>query len=438
MKKKLILVNPKNLTGNRTGAHLPPLCLFIIAALTPKHWDVEIIDENHEEFTFRPADLIGFTAYTNNILRAYEIATICRNKGVPTVIGGIHASMLPDEALHYVDTVVTGEAENVWPKLIEDLEQNKIEKLYTGTHADINNLPMPRYDLLHPKDIFAPVQTARGCPFDCEFCSVSTFNGKQYRQRPVDQVIAELEKIPNRKIFFVDDNLIGSSKKSVKHAADLFQKMIERKLEKRWVAQVSMNFGEDEALVKLAHQAGCRTVLIGVESENVEALAEVNKTLNLKIGVSQYEAYFERINKHGINVIGALIFGMDTDTAESLRKRADYAISSNMTIPQITCLTPLPGTRMMEKFVKEGRLIYNNFPADWPRYDFTNLVFKPKTMSEEEFKQVFSECVQRVYSPATLMKKIVKTLITTRSFNRALRCFTSNKLQHSLHLRHKT
>ena len=435
MKKKLILVNPGSYVKNSRSAHLPPLSLLIIAALTPENWEVELINENHEEFTFKQADLVAFTAYTNNVLRAYELSKMCRERGVPTVIGGIHASMLPDEALQYVDTVVTGEAENVWRKVIEDLEQNKMEKIYRGTHADINNLPKPRYDLLHPNDIFAPIQTARGCPFDCEFCSVSAFNGKKYRQRPVDQVIADLESIPNKKLFFVDDNLIGSTKKSVKHAADLFQEMIDRKLDKRWVTQVSMNFGEDDSLLELAHKAGCRTVLIGIESENVESLAEVNKTLNLKIGVDNYESYFQRINKHGINVIGALIFGMDSDTEESMRKRANYAIASNMNIPQITCLTPLPGTRMMEKFVKEGRLLYDNFPEDWPLYDFTNLVFKPKTMAEDDFRNVFSDCVDRVYSPPTLIRKIIKTLFTAKSFDRALRCYTSNKLQQGSHLK---
>ncbi|MEA3504172.1 MAG: cobalamin-dependent protein, partial [Bacteroidota bacterium] len=182
-KKKLLLINPQS--QHRTGFALTrsskyiPLGLGIIAALTPKNWDIELIDELFEPFTYRDADLVGFTSFTSNINRAYELAAIYRKKGIPTVLGGIHATMQTQEAMQYMDIIVSGEAEEVWPQLIKDFENGELKSLYKGDHIDLKKVPIARHDLWHKDHIFGSIQTSRGCPMNCDFCSVHKFNGNR-------------------------------------------------------------------------------------------------------------------------------------------------------------------------------------------------------------------------------------------------------------------
>ena len=194
---KLVLINPVNpartgLTVN-TSSRFPPIGLGIVAALTPDDWEITLIDENWESFSYQEADLVGITAFTASANRAYELARIYRECGVPVVMGGIHASMCTNEALQYVDTVVIGEAESTWQKLIADFRKGEMTQVYQGELSDLAGIPHPRRDFFHPDYMFASVQTSRGCPMDCEFCSVTAFNGHRYRRRPVEDVLDELE-----------------------------------------------------------------------------------------------------------------------------------------------------------------------------------------------------------------------------------------------------
>ncbi|MBN1887278.1 MAG: cobalamin-dependent protein, partial [Thermoflexales bacterium] len=215
MKHKLVLVNPVNpartgLTVNKSS-RFPPIGLGIVAALTPETWDVALVDENWEPFAYQEADpstgsgpsLVGITAFTASAKRAYEIAAAYRERGVPVVMGGIHASMCTEEALQYVDAVVVGEAEAVWPQVVADVEAGQLQRVYQGEWTDMAGSPRPRRDLFHPGYLFASVQTSRGCPMDCEFCSVTAFNGRRYRRRPPAEVLDELETIPQKMLFFV-------------------------------------------------------------------------------------------------------------------------------------------------------------------------------------------------------------------------------------------
>ncbi len=217
--------------------------------MTPASWDVKLIDENWEPFTYQAADLVGITAFTASANRAYEIAALYRHQGVPVVMGGIHASMCPDEALQFVNAVVIGEAEAVWPRAVADMEAGCLEQRYQGEWPDLSGMPAPRRDLFHPDYMFAAVQTSRGCPMDCEFCSVTAFNGRRYRRRPPEEVLAELEQIPQKMLFFVDDNIIGYGPASRKQALALFKGMVERKLDKWWFCQASLNFCDDEEVL---------------------------------------------------------------------------------------------------------------------------------------------------------------------------------------------
>jgi radical SAM superfamily enzyme YgiQ (UPF0313 family) len=430
MKRKLVLVNPVNpvrtgLTVNE-GSRFPPIGLGIVAALTPDHWDVELVDENWEPFVYCQADLVGITAFTASANRAYEIAAIYRQRGVPVVMGGIHASMCREETLRFVDAIVVGEAEMVWPQVIADVEAGQLQRVYQGGWMAPEGSPWPRRDLFHPEYRFASVQTSRGCPMDCEFCSVTAFNGRRYRRRPPEEVLAELETIPQKMLFFVDDNIIGYGERSREQALALFRGMVERKLDKWWFCQASLNVADDEEVLNWAGRAGCKMVFLGLEAEEVDALAEVNKQLNLHRGVESYEEAFRRIHRAGIAVLGAFIFGLDGDTPEKLRRRTEYMIGNGVDVMQTTYLTPLPGTRLFDRLQQEGRLLYTEFPKDWDRYDMTEVVHRPGSMEPADLAQGVHRSNRRMYCRSVLLRKALRTLWATRDTTAMMFAWNSN------------
>lgn len=429
-KKRLVLVNPVNpartgLTVNESS-RFPPYGLGIIAALTPDSWEVLLIDENWEPFQYQPADLVGITAFTASANRAYEIAAVYRQQGTPVVMGGIHASLCPDEAQQYVDTVVIGEAESVWPALIADAETGMLQRVYQGKSTDLTGMPHPRRDLFNPNYMFASIQTSRGCPMDCEFCSVTAFNGRRYRRRPVEDVLDELECIPQKMLFFVDDNIIGYEIGSRQKALALFKGMVERGLDKWWFCQASINFADDADVLDWAGKAGCKMVFLGLEAEDIDALSEVNKVYNLKRGVEYYEEAFQRIHRAGISVLGAFIFGMDSDTPEKLHRRTKFMIRSGVDVMQVTYLTPLPGTRLFDRLQKEDRLLYDEFPKDWEHYDMTEVLHQPLQMEPTTLESVTDDCIKKMYVWPNLMQKAVRTFFNTKDMMAAMFTWQSN------------
>ena len=429
-KRKLLLVNPVNplqngLTINKSS-RFPPIGLGIIAALTPQSWDVQLVDENWEPFSFVEADLVGITAFTASVNRAYEIASIYRNKDIPVVMGGIHASLCPDEALEYADSIVIGEAEDVWPKLIQDFEQNQLQSFYKGNWIDLKNMVPVRRDIFHPDYQFASVQTSRGCPLDCEFCSVTAFNGKRYRRRPIKDLLDELKSIPQKMIFFVDDNIVGYGRNSREQAMELFKGMVDLNLNKMWFCQASINFADDEELLYWAGKAGCKMVFIGIESEEIDPLKEVNKKLNLVRSPKTYEQIFQKIQKAGIAVLGAFIFGMDNDDQIKLTNRAMYAVKSRVDVIQTTILTPLPGTRLFAKLEKDNRLLYKNFPKDWNHFDMTQVVFHPEKMTVDKLSDQMRTINIKIHLWSTILSKAVGTFLHTKNFSATMFALGSN------------
>jgi len=438
MKRKLLLINPfssyKKDEVSEAHAYTisPPLALGIIAALTPENWEIEIMDENFDLFEYEKADLVGITAMTANINRAYEIAGIYRDKNIPVVLGGIHASMLPEEAGKYADSIVIGEAESIWGELISDFEKTELKKRYMGSLLPMNKQINPRRELFHPSYTYANIQTSRGCPMKCDFCSVHTFNGSKYRQRPVEDVLDELETIEHDMVYFVDDNIIGYSKNSINRAKKLFKGMIERGIRKDWYCQASLNVADDEEVLKYMAASGCRMILIGIESEKTEQLNEANKWLNLKMGIESYNDVFARIHKHGISVLGALIYGLDSDSEEDLFDRTRFAIESNMDAMQATIVTPLPGTALFNRMEKEDRLFFKNFPADWDHYHFLEAVHKPGKMSADELMEAMYKNWKMMYDHKTIQKKMLQTLKATQSAKAAAWAYQSNVERHNL------
>ena len=251
MKKtnKLLLINPvsrwRGGLSESTGSTFPPISLGILAHLTPPDWEVKLIDENYEPYRFEHADVTAITAFTSAAARAYDIADEYRARGIPVIFGGIYASMLPDEALEHADAVVSGEAEKVWPDVMADFEAGSLKKKYQGVCGDLTQTAVPDRSIFHPDYNVTSIQTSRGCPMDCEFCSVTVFNGRVFRQRPAADVVDEMREIEPSYMFIVDDNLVGYGKKSARRAVEIFKRMDELKLGKEWLCQTGLNVADD-------------------------------------------------------------------------------------------------------------------------------------------------------------------------------------------------
>jgi radical SAM superfamily enzyme YgiQ (UPF0313 family) len=429
--KKLLLINP---VGRSSGYLLSkfstfsPLGLAYVGAVTPSNWEVKIIDENFEKFEFEEADLIGITAFTSSINRAYEIARIYQKQKIKVIMGGIHVSMLPDEAMQYADTVVIGEVEGVWKQVINDFENNCLSPKYIGPRLDLNRFTVkPRRNLLHPNYLWHSVQTSRGCPFNCYFCSVSRYLGKEYRQRRAEDVLDELKELKGKNIAFVDDNLIGYSSESKSRAMELFKGMIQQGLSKKWWMQASINVADDEQVVSLAAQAGCMFVFIGFETINSRSLKEMKKGVNLKIGVKNYNKVVGTFHKYGIGVFGAFIIGNDYESPKYYRELAEYLVRSNIDIIQISILTPLPGTILMEQLQKEDRLVYQDFPQDWDKYRLSYMVHQPQVGKAETIYTGDNYIKNRIYSFPVYQYRIIKSLYNLKNLNNFYASYKFNK-----------
>jgi radical SAM superfamily enzyme YgiQ (UPF0313 family) len=417
--KKLLLVNP---VGQRSGFLLskfsspPPLNLAYVAAVTPRNWEIKIWDENFTPFEFEEADLVGITTFTSNINRAYDIAGIYKAKKIKVIFGGIHASMLPEEAIQYGDAVVVGEVEEIWAKVIQDFENNTLKPKYIGPQINLTQSKIiPRRDLLHPDYFWNSVQTSRGCPFNCHFCSVSNYLGREFRQRNPEDVLAELDQIPGKFIAFMDDNLIGHSPENRKRAGALFEGMIKKGYQKRWYMQTSINAAEDEALLELAAQAGCTFAFLGFETISPQSLKSMKKGVNLKIGTENYKKVVKTFHKYRIGVFGSFILGNDHESPSYYQKLAKDLIHSGIDIIQISILTPLPGTSLMEQMEKEGRLIYKNFPEDWKKFRLSYVVHQPQGIDEETIYRGDSYIKKKIYSFPNYPYRLLKSFYNLKS-----------------------
>lgn len=412
---RLLLINPCNplvntsSTRNRWSKYRvwKPLGLMVLAGLTPAEWDITIIDENVRvpDYTKMPRpDLIGLSSFTSQAPRAYELAAEFRSQGIPVVMGGIHATMCPEEASERVDAVVTGEAESIWTTVLDDFKHGTLQQVYAGSHEPMENKPFPRHDLLPSGYYYGSIQTTRGCPLNCSFCSVSAFNGKAYRCRPVADVVAEFKQIREKQILVVDDNLIGTRKEHIARAKELFQAMIDAKINKRWIAQTTINLADDEELLKLAARSGCAGVFIGFETTNDEGLKEVHKQYNIRKGLD-FKASVRRIQRHNILVVGSFIMGLDVDRPGIGLEIAHTANRYGLDAINVMFLTPLPGTDLWEKMESENRIAANNFPEDWKYYTLTLPVSHYQHLSGDEIIREMHACNRSFYSLAGILRR---------------------------------
>ncbi len=389
----------------------PSLSLLTIAALTPGDIRVSYIDEDFEEIDFDGGyDIVGISAMTQQAPKAYQIASEFRKRNVYVVIGGIHASVLPDEALQHADTVMVGEAEETWPAFLEDFRNNRAKRVYTGSSlVDITKSPVPRYDLLRGKGYFrdasrfynmVPLQATRGCPHDCEFCLVSKIYGKRIRKKKIEQIKKEVLSIkantPNKVLLFADDNLFVDNK----YAKELVMALKELRI--RWWAQTDIAFGDDEELLSMAYDGGCLIVLIGFESIHPKNLAEMNRTKWKYKQLVKYWKNIERIQSHGIQVFGSFIFGLDNDSPDVFRAVVEFMEENHIT-GQLTIATPLPGSRLEERLKSENRLLPEY--GQWERCTFFDVLFDPKLMSKKELEDGFIWAYQQVFSESSFSKR---------------------------------
>jgi radical SAM superfamily enzyme YgiQ (UPF0313 family) len=429
-KIKLLLISPVYAPyglGRDRGSKMPPLSLACLAACTPAHYDVRIIDEFIEPLEFESADIVGITAYTSHIVRAYEIAQQYRNAGIPVVMGGIHASMLPEEALNYCDTVVVGEAEDLWPRVLMDFERGRLKSIYKGSLPDIDTIPAPRRDLFAGKPyVWGNIQTSRGCPMSCSFCSVTRFNGRKFRRRSIDAVMDELSQIESKYLFFVDDNLLGFGDKDWLY--DFFERIVRRNLKKLMFAQTSIKFGEDRELIHLARRAGMRLIFVGMESINYSSLKAYNKNLNADyVKENRVIELINNIRKGGIAFMGGFLLGGDQDRVEDFKATLDFLHASRIDVLQMTKPTPLPGTRFFDKLYSAGRIINNNYPRDWKDYRFTRMVFKPENMTIQEVYHGFHWLKKEFYRLPVKIRRHFRTLLDTKSMSATLLAYIMNR-----------
>jgi radical SAM superfamily enzyme YgiQ (UPF0313 family) len=404
MKIKLIAPRDQREDTLSSPFKLQRVNLPLLAALTPPGHTMTLVDE-----AFAPddmnqdVDLVGITVMTDLALRAYHIADTYRRKAVKVVMGGIHPTVLPDEALEHADAVVVGEAEGIWPRLLSDAASGQMQRLYrAGKMTDLQGLPKPRRDLFPGTNgngyIPVPigVETSRGCPYDCEFCSIGQTLGYHYRVRPVQEVIAEIESMDSPHLFFVDDAL-GLSRNAAKK---LYTEMIP--LRRLWLGQGTVSLAEDLELLRLMRRAGCMGLLIGFESVQKGTQNEMKKIRNLRIDF--YEA-MHRFHGEGFGILGSFVFGFDYENKDVFEQTLEFIMRSRMDVVQLRILTPYPGTRLYKRLLSEGRL----FVRDWWLHGYPpdTLLFQPKGMTADELMSGFARLNRQAYSFGAMMKRFL-------------------------------
>jgi radical SAM superfamily enzyme YgiQ (UPF0313 family) len=401
---KLIIIQPATVFKDGTPYKTPRrwimgLALPYVAALTPSWVDVELLDDRISEINYQGGyDMVALSVSIASSSRAYDIAGEFRKRGVPVVMGGFHPTLLPEECLNHCDAVVEGEAEYVWPQLLEDFRDGKMKRRYKADRFhDLKNLPLPRWDLLDMKKYFVPflpLQTTRGCPFKCSFCEVPVFYGGTYRHRPVGEVIEDIKRIPTRKIQVVDDNITGNRE----YARELFKAMIPLKV--KWSCLWTINTSRDEELLDLAVKAGVYHVNIGIESISQKSLGSINKKQNT---VREYTEMLRSLEKRNIFYSLNFLFGLDEDTPEIFADTMDFLKQVRAPMAFFNTVTPRTGTAMRRKLEEEGRVI--NPMAD--RYLGMECLFTPKNMTPKQVEDGVWNCFEEFYSVPGIFKRFL-------------------------------
>ena len=384
------------------NARIPNLALPILAGLSPTDVKISFTDDLLTPIDLgkdlKEVDLVGITVLSKTALRAYDIADAYRKKGIPVVLGGIHPTALPEEAKDHADSVVLGEAEEVWPSLIEDARMGNLKPFYRQEgYTELSKMPMPRRDIL-PKRGYLPVdvvQVSRGCPFRCEFCSVQKFFGETHRLRPISAVVDEVRRLPHRWMMFNDDNIIGNPS----YSKELLKALIP--LKKKWFGQASLTGLKKVENVELLAKSGCTGLLIGFESLSKPNLIRSQKYQN---DPTEYREIIHSLHRFGIAICGSFIFGFDEDDPSVFEETVSFAIQTKLFSVIFMILTPYPGTAFYHRVRNEGRLVQDQWwllekPEDSAPY------FLPMKMGTEALREGWKRAWKEFNSFPSIWKR---------------------------------
>jgi radical SAM superfamily enzyme YgiQ (UPF0313 family) len=395
---RLLIISPSWLPEFWHGGRVlaPPMALPVLASLTPRDVDIRLIDEHLEPVDpNEPADLVAISCMTAAAPRGYELADQFRARGVPVVMGGMHPSALPQEAAEHADAVVIGEAEGQWPQVFADFAAGRPQQFYqTAERPQLANQPLPRRDLLQADRYMTVnlVQTARGCPHACTFCSVTPTFGRKYRFRPIPEVIEEIRSLNTRWVAFPDDNIVASRSR----AKELFEALIPLRL--RWVGQGDLSMAKDEEMLRLMARSGCTWMFVGLESVSPASLRAANKRPNL--GVDLAEA-IGKVHHHGIDIVGSFVLGLDPDTTDVFAETVDFAERTKLGAAQFAVLTPFPGTVTYDDLKREDRITND----DWSLYTQGHVVYRPRNMTAAELNEGRRYAYHRFYSRPSILRR---------------------------------
>jgi radical SAM superfamily enzyme YgiQ (UPF0313 family) len=402
---KIQLLSPageihRNATGIfKTALRYAPLTLTTLAALVPAELNAEITlqDEGVQPLDLDfDADLVGITAITGTALRAYAIADRLRAVGHTVVIGGVHATLLPEEAARHADALVLGYGERSWPELLRDFARGEMKPRYhTPTGRSLAGVPQARRDLLK-KDRYATVnsiEATRGCPHKCDFCVVPTAWANTYAHRPVEEVVAELRTFEGRKALFIDLSPV----EDIHYAKALYRAMVPLRM--RWVGLATTRIAEDDELLRLAAQSGCKGLLIGFESISQDTLNETHKGFH---AAPKYGEVVRKLHDHGIGVQGCFVFGFDSDDENVFERTAEFVDRVKVDLPRYAVATPFPNTGLYRRLEAEGRLLHRN----WALYDVEHVVFQPRRMSPERLQDGLEWTWRQSYSVRSMITRL--------------------------------
>ena len=397
---KLLLVSPSRKFGKLIkvpkALKMPQLGLHILASLTPNDVDITVVDEEIREIDFSlDFDLVGISCMTATANRSYQLSDMFRQRGSKVVLGGIHPTILPQEAIQQADAVVIGEAEGCWADVINDFIKRNLQKFYHVPEPDLSKHPFPRRDFHIDKALYNCVGllTTRGCPYACEFCSVTDFYGGKIRHRPVSMVVEDIKRSGSKAFLILDDNVAGHPE----YSKELFEALIPLGIE--WVGQSSVSLAKDKELLKLCRLSGCAALFFGLESVSLSSLMGMKKTLK---SIEETEEAIKIIQDNGIAFHPSIILGFDTDTKAIFDDTLEFLARTKLPTMALHVLTPYPGTRIYQRFKDQGRIISH----DWSHYDHHTVVFQPKNMTSQELAEGFYHVQSEFYSFSSIIRHI--------------------------------
>lgn len=387
---KVLFVTPQ--VGRKTTGgyvrtwQMEPLPIATLVALTPDDIDVTYVDERlGEEINFEEHyDLVAIPVETYTAKRAYEISTTFCRRGVQTILGGYHVTLIPEEARLYATSICKRNAEGVWAEILKDAKVGRLKPVYEAQLGVSHPYVIPNRKIFGSRDYFklSCVETGRGCPLHCNFCSIAAATKSKYDSRAIDSVIADIASLKNKNVFFVEDNFVGN----MRHIKELLREI--RAMKIRWVGQGTLTMARDEELLGLMRESGCMGVLIGFESLSHETLQLMDKQVNIKMG--NYEELIKRLHSYGIALYGTFVFGYDSETLQSIKDTAKKAIDFGLFMAAFNHLVPFPGTPLYHQFVREGRMKNDKWWLD-PEFRFGEVPFRPKQMTAEALHE---ECIK--------------------------------------------